>query len=186
MRSFIAVSPDAATREGIAMALAPLRAELGSVRWVREQHLHVTLAFLGDVDDQQLRPIIDAARQVAVDTTRFRLTISGSGVFPRWSRPRIVWLAFDEAEELASLGASVRSACEGAGWVADKEFIPHLTIGRTVRPLTLTERVRLREGLTSVRIAHPFEVSRVEVLHSAPGPGGPHHSVVAALPLRPA
>lgn len=186
MRSFIAVSPDAATRDGIAMALAPLRAELGAVRWVREQHLHVTLAFLGDADDKQLRPIINAVRQVAADTTGFSLAISGGGVFPGWSRPRIVWLAFDEANVMAALGASVRSACEGAGWVADKEFTPHLTVGRAVRPLTATERGHLREGLAGVRVAHPFEVSRVEVLHSALGPGGPHHTVVAALPLRPA
>jgi 2'-5' RNA ligase len=165
------------------MALAPLRGELEAVRWVREQHMHVTLAFLGDIDDRQLRPIIDAVRPIAADTTGFRLTISGGGVFPGWSRPRIVWLAFDEAEVLASMGASVRRACEGTGWVADKEFTPHLTVGRTVRPLTATERGRLREGLASVRVSHPFEVSRVEVLHSALKPGGPHHTVVAALPL---
>lgn len=184
MRSFLAVTPDAAARERLMGAIARLRGEVGSVRWVREPHLHITLAFLGDVDEARLSSVIEAVRPVVAATTAFRLQVSGGGAFPDWARPRVVWLAFQDWEALAGLGSAVRTACAGAGSTPDGRFTPHLTIGRVMRPLPAVQRDRLREAVSAAQVPHPFEVSRVEVLHSVLAPGGPQHAVVAALPLR--
>jgi 2'-5' RNA ligase len=184
VRSFIAVSPDAATREQLAALVAPLRATFEGVRWVRDPHLHITLAFLGDLDGARLQSVIESVRPVIAALPAFRLSLAGGGAFPDWSRPRVVWLGSPDAASLTALATGVRAACERAGWKAEGRFTPHLTIGRMKRPLSAEERGRLRKAISDIRVPHPFDVSRVEVLHSVLEPGGPRHTLVEALPLR--
>jgi 2'-5' RNA ligase len=184
VRSFIAVSPDAATREQLAALVAPLRATFGAVRWVRDPHLHITLAFLGDLDAVRLQSVMESVRPVIAALPAFSLSLAGGGAFPDWSRPRVVWLASPDAASLTALANGVRAACQRAGWKAEERFTPHLTIGRVRRPLAAEERGRLRKAISEMRVPHPFEVSRVEVLHSVLEPGGPRHTLVEALPLR--
>lgn len=184
MRSFIAVSPDAATKEQLATQVAPLWAMFEDVRWVRDAHLHITLAFLGDLDAARLQSVIELVRPVIAALPAFRLSLAGGGAFPDWSRPRVVWLGSTDAASLTALANGVRAACERAGWKAEARFTPHLTIGRMKRPLAAEARGRLREAISDMRVPHPFDVSRVEVLHSVLEPGGPRHTLVEALPLR--
>ena len=114
----------------IRQALARLDHGVEGVRWVREELLHVTLAFLGDVDagrEARLR-----ASLLAVHVPAFTLRVVGVGAFGG-SRPRVVWAGLaDGHPHLLRLHAQVTEAVQRAGLDPDPApFHPHVTIGRT-------------------------------------------------------
>ncbi len=116
--------PDACRR-----ALAHVDHGVEGVRWVREDLLHVTLAFLGDVDAQ--REARFRASLPAVQVPAFTLRIVGVGAFGG-SRPRIVWAGLSGGHpHLQRLHQQVSDAVRRAGLDSDPApFHPHVTIGR--------------------------------------------------------
>src|SRR5262245_1332439 len=97
MRLFIGIDLSDDVKRGAAVAAESLRAELSRVaprtvlRWVHASNLHITLWFLGEVDDARAESI---GRVLASPfaTPAFELSIAGTGVFPGSGPPRALWL----------------------------------------------------------------------------------------------
>lgn len=181
MRTFLSISPDAATQARIAEATTAVRESHRGIRWVRAEQLHVTLAFLGDVDEEQVAAVAGATRAAVASVDAFTACLSGIGVFPSWARPRVVWLGFTDPAPVQHLGDAVRAACATTGWRPDGPFTPHVTLGRARQPLTSVERNALRRDLEVTTLSHPFRVDRVEVMNSVLGRSVAEHRAVASL-----
>jgi 2'-5' RNA ligase len=102
------------------------------VRWVGAENVHLTLKFLGDVDEALLADLKAALAAVAASAGPFALSLKGGGCFPNARAPRVIWIGLAEgAEEASALAAAVERALEPLGFVREKRpFRPHLTIGR--------------------------------------------------------
>jgi 2'-5' RNA ligase len=133
IRAFFAVALDAATRRAAAAWTHSLRERPGGdgVRWVREESLHVTLRFLGDIDPAR---VPDLVRDVALETTGvepFRLCLGAARLFPSERRPRVVALGLEPLAPLEALAAAVARGVAAAGFAPEERpFQAHLTIGR--------------------------------------------------------
>jgi len=182
VRLFIAVSPDQACRARLAQDLAPLLAEPG-VRWVRPEQLHITLAFLGEVDAARREGIVAAVTPVVARHRAFEGRLAGSGAFPNWQRPRVIWLGFNPPEALLALGTDVQRTCAAIGFPMDRAFRPHLTIGRMQSVPAAAARAHVRDAVARIGGPYPFPVSRVELVHSVLGSGGSRHTVIHEFPL---
>jgi len=132
-RTFIAV----AISEDIRANAVALQKELGktgaTVKWVEEENLHVSLLFLGEVDDRELHAVCKAAQEVAASEPPFALRVSGVGAFPTARRPKVVWAGVTEgAEELQRLYAALEAKMLDLGCYRKEErgYTPHLTLGR--------------------------------------------------------
>ena len=106
---FVAVDLDERTRAAVAEIITRLAQRLrydsraGRITWVRTEHLHLTLRFLGDVEDARV-PSVQEAVGAPLTTAGFDLSFEGVGMFPPAGRPRVVWLgAKDGRSELESL-----------------------------------------------------------------------------------
>jgi 2'-5' RNA ligase len=183
VRLFLAITPDAACRARLARDMGPLHAEGDGIRWVRTDLLHVTLAFLGEVDEERRGMVREQVAPVAAAHPPFVARLSAGGVFPDWKRPRVVWIGFDDPGQLTRLGTDVGRVCASLGFRVDRAFRPHLTIGRVKAALSPTQRDRLARDLEALVGPYPFEVTRVELIQSELGPGGPRHTVLDSLPL---
>jgi 2'-5' RNA ligase len=114
----------------IADVQSQLKGSLSGIRWVGNDKLHLTLKFLGDVDEGKIEPISAALGQALQGISQFSILGREIGVFPDIRRARVLWVGL-ESESLASVAKSVESALEPIGFPLEKRgFKPHLTIGR--------------------------------------------------------
>ena len=129
-RLFVAVriAPDVADRICRAQdELAPL---LNDIRWIKRESLHLTLKFLGRVDDGGIEDIQTAVQAAVAPLARFTVSCRGLGAFPDIKRPRVFWTGL-EGGALTALAEATEAALEPLGFPREKrEFKPHLTIGR--------------------------------------------------------
>ena len=104
MRAFIAVNMADDLRRALAEAQERLRASEADVKWVRAEGIHITLKFLGWVDDEREPGIADAAAAAVADAGPFRLSLVGIGGFPSATAPRVVWVGVTQgAREMSEL-----------------------------------------------------------------------------------
>ena len=132
-RTFIAVEISADIRAN-AVALQEALARTGAeVRWVEPQSLHITLHFLGEVDDRELHAVCRAVKDVAATEPPFPLRVSGVGAFPTPRRPKILWAGItDGADSLKRLYDKLEAKLLDLGGYRKEErgYTPHLTLGR--------------------------------------------------------
>jgi RNA 2',3'-cyclic 3'-phosphodiesterase len=130
IRAFIAIEIDSQTVKNISERLAGLKPLLPDIRWVPPANYHLTLKFLGTVEEAQIGPVTAALERVLHPFPRFTINAKGLGVFPDAKRPRILWVGL-EGKELVDLALRVETALDPLGFAAEKrEPKPHLTIGR--------------------------------------------------------
>jgi 2'-5' RNA ligase len=184
VRLFLAIDPGAECRRQLSIAIDGLRLQASGIRWVREDQLHFTLAFLGEVEDARVAGISESMHAVAARHYAFPASVSGSGVFPDWRRPRVVWLGCIDGGELDALGADVGRACASLGFPPERAFKAHLTIGRAQQPLGAEERDALGNALRGFTESYAFQVNRIVLMRSTLSPKGSRYSEVATYPLR--
>jgi len=135
-RTFIAVDVSAEIRAAV-VALQELLARSGAqVKWATPATMHLTLLFLGEVDDRELHSVCRAVREVAATEPSFPLRVSGVGAFPTPRRPKILWAGVGEgSQELKRLydRLEARLTEEGAYRKEERGYTPHLTLGRVQR-----------------------------------------------------
>jgi RNA 2',3'-cyclic 3'-phosphodiesterase len=130
IRAFIAIEIDSQTVKKISERLAQLKLRIPDLRWIPPANFHLTLKFLGAVEEAQIDPITAALERVLHPFPRFTINAKGLGVFPDVKRPRILWVGL-EGKELVDLALRVETALAPLGFAAEKrEPKPHLTIGR--------------------------------------------------------
>jgi 2'-5' RNA ligase len=156
MRLFIAVAVPEQVAGELESAVAPLRPSWPSLRWTGRDAWHLTLAFLGEVNDAAATRLAGALGPAAADHVPLALSLGGAGAFPASNRAHVLWTGVrGEEAGLKALAASV--ATEAARAVADpdslkaddeegapadegRDFLAHLTLARAraavdVRPL---------------------------------------------------
>lgn len=161
MRLFAAIVLPDALSDALAGYLDAARRVMPdrALRWVPPQHLHVTLAFLGDVERAALPAVVAALNAAASATAPLTLSLSGSGRFAS-----AVWIGV--GGDVAALGALARRLADGLA--LDPAFHPHVTIGR-YRDRAQSRRLAVPPFVGSL----PFEASELVLLQSVPQPVGP-------------
>jgi RNA 2',3'-cyclic 3'-phosphodiesterase len=183
-RLFLGVAVSNDTRRRVAelqSALAP-HAEL---KWVESQLLHVTLLFLGDVDDREMVAVCKATTAAARREPPFALGVSGLGAFPNARRPKVLWGGItDGADSLLRLFADIAAPLVDAGIYRPEErgYNPHLTLGRAnadEESQKLAAELATRTEWDGGRT----DVEEVVVYSSEMRRSGPEYAVIARGPL---
>ena len=183
MRLFVALVPPAAVREALVHAAESGRAELPRARWVRAEHLHLTLVFLGEVDVASEAPLVTALAERVGATPRFRARLTAAGAFPPRGPVRVIWAGLEPAPELAGLAAAARAAVADAGLASDdKPFLAHLTLARCPQPWPPETRAAL-DPLLAPLAGTEFAVERVALIESVLAAGGPTYTTRAESEL---
>ena len=130
IRAFISVALDSKIIDNIVAVSARLKPQMTGVRWIAPANFHLTLKFLGDIDETLIEPIGAALRKQLRLFPSFTINAKGLGVFPGPKRPRVLWVGLIGGH-LVSLASGVESALQPLGFAPDsRKFTPHLTIGR--------------------------------------------------------
>jgi len=135
MRLFIALDIPAEVRAALTKYMERARALAHEARWARVEGLHVTLKFIGHVDDAMVEKIKTAL--ASIKTAPFEVKFIGVGFFPNPNAARVFWAGVDGGESLPHLASNIDSVSEKLGFPREtKPYHPHLTLARTSsRPL---------------------------------------------------
>lgn len=132
-RTFIGVDIGDAVRKQAAALQKKLARAADGVKWADPAGMHVTLLFLGDVDDRELVEVCRAVKDVAAAEPPFALNVAGLGAFPNARRPKVLWAGItDGTDELRRLHAALEPGLLALGCYRREEraYTPHLTLGR--------------------------------------------------------
>jgi len=137
-------------RDAIRELVARLKPLAKDARWVGAGGMHVTLKFVGHVQAEQFEPIVSALARICLNAPvemRFR----GVGFFPTERRPRVFWCRIDASPNLADLASGIERALLPLGVPADeREFTPHLTLGRFDSPHGLGKLMEMSHEIDSL------------------------------------
>ena len=132
IRSFLAFELPPEIREKIGEVSIELQKLTLPVRWVKVTNIHLTIIFLGYVDEDKIDDIKEKVNLVVQRFSIFKTRLNGIGVFPNWRKPRVIWIGLgEEIERLSNLREELQTGLKVLGFKPEKRpFAPHLTIGR--------------------------------------------------------
>jgi 2'-5' RNA ligase len=167
IRTFIAIELPPEIKEAMAGVQAELKKSDADVGWVRPEGVHLTLKFLGDVEEKKVAELGDALAERLKGETPFILQAKGIGTFPTPKAPRVVWLGVEgEVARLSALADKVESVCAGLKFPKeDRPFKAHLTLGRVKSPRGRSALVTMLESFKDADLGE-FKADAVSVMKS--------------------
>jgi 2'-5' RNA ligase len=148
------------------------------VRWVREEGLHVTLRFLGEIPRADIEPLALRVGNEIAAIPAFEMSLQSIQLFPSPRRPRVVGVMLAESEPLCALASRIETAVVAHGLDAEpRAFRGHVTLGR------LRNRARRPAKLCDELALTPARADHVVLLGSVLSRGGARYTELARLPL---
>ncbi|MDI6890924.1 MAG: RNA 2',3'-cyclic phosphodiesterase [Thermodesulfovibrionales bacterium] len=131
LRCFIAIEIPEQIKGNIGGLIEILKKYNVDVKWVTCKNLHLTLKFLGKTPEELLPKIGESLSDIVLSYEPFCIKICNIGVFPNRRYPRVIWVGVEDSEILKRLQRDIEYSLALIGYQReDKEFHPHLTLGR--------------------------------------------------------
>jgi 2'-5' RNA ligase len=201
LRAFIAIQLSDRVKSQIGELQADLKRrapDVSGVGWVQPRSIHLTLRFLGDIDERQVELLERVLKAAAAGTSPFSLEGRGLGVFPNPQRARVIWLglrglsATDDTPETGSddsltallrLQAAIEQGVVGLGMAReDRPFMPHLTLARIRERKAAGPLIQLLASHRD-RMVGTLRADAVALMRSELHPGGAVHTSLVEVPL---
>ena len=163
--------------------LAPLRQrrEKLPVKWVRPENIHLSLKFLGEVEEArepELRAALNQAAGGGSEPRPLTLQITGFGVFPDYRRPHVLWAGITPDAGLELLQHGVEQAFAPLGFPTEaRAFRPHVTLARTARDARPRDFQGLEEILAALDFDETVTIAEVDLMQSTLQQDGPVYQV---------
>jgi 2'-5' RNA ligase len=185
LRTFIAVDLDKVTRDRTVALQETLGNVSEGVKWVEPENLHLTLLFLGEVEDRDLPSVCAAVAACAARQPYFPMTVERAGSFGNPRRPRTLWVGVGEGtQDLVALHDALEPPLLDLGCYRreERKYTPHITLGRvrSERPNdTLAQALARQKGWHGGRLL----VRELLVLSSELTREGPVYTVLSRAKL---
>jgi 2'-5' RNA ligase len=184
IRAFLAIELPDALRPGLAQIQGELKRSRADVRWVPVGNIHLTLKFFGNVPDDEIEALAQAAREAAAQAPPLQLQPTSAGAFPSPNAPRVVWLGLGgDVVPLTRLYYGLEKAFAALGYPAEgRAFNPHLTLGRVKSPANRDRLAKLLATMPPLDWT-PFEVKALTLFQSVLSPQGSKYTPLKVVPL---
>ncbi len=166
MRAFIAVAVPESVLKSCQDIVAQLKGLNLQGRFAKTRSMHLTLHFLGNIEEEQIPGIAEILEQAGKGVTPFDLEVSRLGVFPHLTHPRVVWIGVEPVDGLMKLQSKIQEGLEPLGFPKEnRDFHPHLTLLRLKSRKNLrrlaqyieTEGPGLRAGVIQAEQIHLYQ-----------------------------
>lgn len=184
IRSFLAIELPPAITKGLERVQNDLKQSHADVKWVEPSRIHLTLKFLGNVDEGACDEIMNAVAKAASEVESFALAVRGLGAFPNTRNPRVIWLGVEDGSgALRPLQGAIDERLGEIGYPREeREFRAHLTLGRARSARGRAELLCRIEGLSHADLGE-FRVERLVLFKSDLKPTGPIYTELRAVKL---
>ncbi|MBI9017955.1 MAG: RNA 2',3'-cyclic phosphodiesterase [Phycisphaerae bacterium] len=189
IRCFIAIELDEDVRSRIELLQGQLRRQLRGkdkgLKWVKSGSIHLTLKFLGEIEDKYIPDICSALSETVEEFSAFDFDIDRLGTFPENGPARVLWLGIGQgSEQLAGLQDKIDQRLADLGIEPEgKKFVAHLTLARIKNSDTGRELKEIVAGDISMDIGIQ-DVCEVRIIQSVSGKEGPSYVPVHTAKLK--
>jgi 2'-5' RNA ligase len=147
-----------------------------AARWVAPERYHLTVAFLGMVDESRLSDIAATVRTAAAAASPFEIPLDAVGAFPNPGHARVVWVGAREPQPaFATLCSDVRGALHPLGFTFEEDAVSHVTLARADGSQRLPS-VAVPRGVT-------LETASLALFRSTSEAGGSRYVVLERFPF---
>jgi 2'-5' RNA ligase len=188
-RTFIALEMNTTVQKHLADIIHQVSGLLPSGRWVDSFGIHLTLAFLGELNDSRLQAAIKAVQAAASSLHPFSYSFSRMGIFGTSSHPTVLWMGVnDPSNALRSAHHALNQQLVLHGFPTDsRPFSPHLTLARFKKTLSTTEQQQLQTILSMklplVDPAQSYPVASLDVMKSELSRYGAQYTLLRKCPF---
>jgi 2'-5' RNA ligase len=183
IRSFIAFELPQEAKEVLARIQEQMKRAGSGIGWVKPGGIHLTLNFLGNIQEGQIDELAEAMRRSAAGFGPVKLGFSEAGAFPGPKNPRVIWVGLKgETDRLAAIKKRLDELLQPLGFEPEQRtFKPHLTLGRVKK--------KINPALLSALISEtkidekPFVVSHLVLYKSQLFPDGAEYTPLATVEL---
>jgi 2'-5' RNA ligase len=178
MRTFIAIEISDDIKKMLDQIESHLKYAGADVKWVKPETIHLTLKFLGEINEEKCEEVKEALNSIAKYMKPFELTLKDMGAFPKIENPRVVWVGLGKgAAESAALASGIDDLLSKTGFAKEERpFSPHLTIGRVRSPMNkdkLKEKMSSASSNFQLSAVPPHQVASVILFKSTLTPQSP-------------
>lgn len=188
-RIFIAINLPLEIKEKLA-SYSKKWPELGSaVKWVKKENLHITLFFLGYLNEEQIAKVCEIVREAVKRCKPFSIALKKVSYGPNQKMPpRLIWAQSEKSKELLNIQNNLKksfleSSISFLKEKEDRDFIPHITLGRVKsfqwQRIEPEERPEIDEDIDL-----SFEVNSIEIMESRLKRGGAEYIILETCSLR--
>jgi len=186
IRTFIAINMSNEIKEQLNKIQTQLKKANADVKWVNPEGMHITLKFLGNIVIGQLESIYQMVLEATSDTKPFLLSLTSLGAFPNLFNPKVVWVGVDKGkQECINLAKRIDENLMRLGFqVEEKDFVPHLTLGRVKSPSGKNELSNLLISNLKTQSFGQMDVTKIEVMGSQLTPKGSIYTTLREFPFK--
>jgi|YelNatPaOPRAMG01_1025707.scaffolds.fasta_scaffold05506_3 2'-5' RNA ligase len=182
IRAFIAIPFEEEAKSAILNVIENLKASIKTnVRWVARDNIHLTLKFLGYINEQQLNRAKHAMDDLK-DINAFKIDLLQIGCFPSISSPRIIWIGIKQQDNVKQLFDIIERHIHDIN-KEDRTFSAHITIGRVKGTINVHELEKIKKLWNDTIINSSF-VDRVVLFQSILGSKGAVYSPLYDVKLK--
>jgi 2'-5' RNA ligase len=173
LRLFIAALIPDEIRTQLANYIDSLKRNIDGVKWEKFEKLHVTLKFLGDIDESRVNEISNLLEKLVHNYSPFNTSILDFGGFPDLRHPRVLYVGLSCNSRLSKLQNELEKSLSEIGFEKEnRRFLPHITVGR------VRKRIHIKETLPITQST--FDITQIGLIKSELRPEG---SVYTSLKL---
>lgn len=154
------------------------------ITWVAPGNIHLTIAFLGDTEDERIMVAGIMLKQKCTGFGEFGFNLSGAGVFRNFKDPKVIWIGIGNSGKLFQLNDLIITGLKDTGFkVEERQFNPHITLGR-VKSIKDTEALKSAVDRYQNTFIQEVRVSEVILYESILKPTGPIYKPIGKFSLK--
>lgn len=157
-----------------------------ALKWVEKDNLHLTIKFIGEINNDQVEPIKHILSKSLADHNAFDIEISGLGMYPHKNSPRVIWLGITNKKPLINIFKILDKSLTAQDIKPEQRgFTPHLTIARVRRNTDKATVKEIGEILSQFKVDDlgNITIDQVKLYQSVLTPSGPIYTNLFSVPL---
>jgi 2'-5' RNA ligase len=165
MRAFIAIELPQDIKEHLGRIQTKLKTAQADVKWTSPSNIHLTLKFLGEIDERQKDAALRAMRTIAALNKPFTIALGLAGGFPGINSPRVIWIGLELGDQrVKALADGLEKELTASGFPPEtRKFSPHITLGRTRSGKNRRQLSEVLEALNSKPAKNAIAVGVKEI-----------------------
>ncbi|MGI6140420.1 MAG: RNA 2',3'-cyclic phosphodiesterase [Caldicoprobacterales bacterium] len=179
MRLFIAINFNDDIKNNIMEIIERIKQYAVQGRFVNKEHMHLTLEFLGEISEERVEDIISAMKQISASP--FVISLSELGHFKR-KDGNIYWLGITGNKDLIDIQGMVHNLLmEKKFKLEEREYRPHITIGRRVKLMNTFDPGELKKSIGEIQI----RINSIDLIKSERINGKLIHTTIYSSTIKP-